>query len=66
MTIREAALAAAADGLTPAERQVVEAVLAEPARVAFGTVAELAGRSGTSGPTVVRVARKLGYDGYRA
>ena len=60
MTMRDAARAAAGDGLSPAERRVVEAVLAEPARVAFGTVAELAARSGTSGPTVVRVARKLG------
>lgn len=65
MTLRDAALAAAGNGLTTAERQVVEAVLAEPSRIAFGTVAELAARSGTSGPTVVRVARKLGFDGYR-
>jgi DNA-binding MurR/RpiR family transcriptional regulator len=64
MTLREAAAAAAAD-LTPAERRVVEAVLDGPERVAFGTVAELAARSDTSGPTVVRVARKLGFDGYR-
>lgn len=66
MTLRDAARAAADAGLSPAERRVVEAVLAEPARVAFGTVAELASRSGTSGPTVVRVARRLGFDGYRA
>ena len=64
MTLRDAARSAAAD-LSPAERLVVEAILAEPERVAFGTVAELAGRSATSGPTVVRVARKLGFDGYR-
>ena len=50
---------------SPAERRVVEAVLDDPERVAFGTVAELARRSETSGPTVVRVARKLGYEGYR-
>ena len=64
MTVLDAAKEAAA-GLTPAERAVAEAVLADPARVAFGTVAELAARSGTSGPTVVRVARKLGYAGFR-
>jgi DNA-binding MurR/RpiR family transcriptional regulator len=64
MTLRDAAQSAATD-LSPAERRVVEALLAEPERVAFGTVAELAGRSETSGPTVVRVARKLGYQGYR-
>lgn len=66
MTLREAARAAAEAGLSPAERLVLEAVLAEPERLAFGTVAELATRSGTSGPTVVRVARKLGYDGFRS
>lgn len=65
MPVRDAA-AAAAPGLTETERLVVEAVLADPAKVAFGTVAELAARSGTSGPTVVRVARKLGYSGYRS
>lgn len=65
MALRDDALAAAEAGLSPAERRVVEALLDEPARVAFGTVAELARRSGTSGPTVVRVARKLGFDGYR-
>jgi DNA-binding MurR/RpiR family transcriptional regulator len=64
MTLRDAAAAAAAD-LSPAERRVVESVLEVPDRVAFGTVAELASRSETSGPTVVRVARKLGYDGFR-
>lgn len=66
MGLREVAQAAAAGGLSPAERRVVEAVLSEPDRVAFGTVAELADRSDTSGPTVVRVARRLGFDGYRA
>lgn len=66
MTLRDAARLAADTGLSPAEKRVVEALLAEPARVAFGTVAELASRSSTSGPTVVRVARRLGFDGYRA
>jgi DNA-binding MurR/RpiR family transcriptional regulator len=64
VTVLDAAKAAAS-GLTPAERAVVDAVLAEPTGVAFGTVADLARRSGTSGPTVVRVARKLGFDGFR-
>jgi DNA-binding MurR/RpiR family transcriptional regulator len=65
VTLRDTAASAAEAGLTPAERRVVEAIVDEPSRVAFGTVAELAARSGTSGPTVVRVARKLGFDGYR-
>ena len=65
MALRDDAARAAERGLSPAERQVVHAVVGDPSRVAFGTVAQLAERSGTSGPTVVRVARKLGYDGYR-
>src|SRR5688500_12513158 len=50
--------------LTPAERRVAEAVLADPASVAFGTVAALARRAGTSGPSVLRFAAKLGFDGF--
>jgi DNA-binding MurR/RpiR family transcriptional regulator len=65
MALRDDVRAAAEAGLSTAERRVAEAVLEDPARVAFGTVAELARRSGTSGPSVVRVARKLGYDGFR-
>jgi len=50
--------------LTPGERLVAEVVLAEPQAVAFGTVAEVASRAGTSGPTVLRLATRLGYDGF--
>ena len=50
--------------LTAAERRVAEALVEDPARVAFGTVAELAERSGSSGPSVLRTATKLGYDGF--
>lgn len=56
----------AADTLTPAERRVGATVAADAAAVAFGTVADLAGRSGTSGPTVLRLAQKLGFDGFGA
>lgn len=56
----------AADTLTAAERRVATTVAAEPAAVAFGTVADLAGRTGTSGPTVLRLAQKLGFDGFAA
>jgi DNA-binding MurR/RpiR family transcriptional regulator len=51
-------------GLTPAERKVAATVLSDPEAVAFGTVADLARRAGTSGATVVRLAAKLGYDGF--
>ena len=53
-----------ADQLTPAERRVAEHVLAAPETVAFGTVALLASLTGTSGPTVLRLAKKLGYSGF--
>ena len=57
-------LVAAVPHLTPAERRVAETVVAEPTLVAFGTVAEVAARSSASGPTVVRFATKLGFDGF--
>ena len=57
-------IAAVGDRLTPAERRLAEAVLAEPTLLAFGTVSDLAERVGTSRPSVVRFANKLGFDGY--
>jgi DNA-binding MurR/RpiR family transcriptional regulator len=53
-----------ADRLTPAERKVAEILAGEPQTVAFGTVANVARRAGTSGPSVVRLAVKLGYVGF--
>jgi DNA-binding MurR/RpiR family transcriptional regulator len=50
--------------LTPAERRVADVVLRRPQSVAFGTVAEVATAAGASGATVVRLAGKLGYDGF--
>jgi DNA-binding MurR/RpiR family transcriptional regulator len=50
--------------LTPTDRRIAEAVLAEPTLLAFGTVSELADRVGTSRPSVVRFAHKLGFQGY--
>ena len=57
-------VAAVSSELTPAERRIAEEVLAEPTLLAFGTVSELAERVGTSRPTVVRFANKLGFDGF--
>jgi DNA-binding MurR/RpiR family transcriptional regulator len=54
----------AAPRFTAAERQVAQVVADDPKVVAFGTVAQLAERSGTSGPTVLRFAAKVGFDGY--
>ena len=63
MTFRDV-IAASADRLSPSERLVADAVAADPAAVAFGTVASVAARAGVSGPTVVRLAAKLGYEGF--
>lgn len=52
------------DILTRAERRVADAVLTRPQSVAFGTVADLARLTQTSGATVIRFANKLGFDGY--
>lgn len=57
-------VAEAGSELTPTERRIAEAVLAEPTLLAFGTVSDLAGRVGTSRPSIVRFANKLGFDGY--
>ncbi|MEU8764571.1 MurR/RpiR family transcriptional regulator [Streptomyces sp. NPDC048659] len=52
-------------GLAQAQRQVAEAVVADPAGCARMTVTELADHTATSETTVVRTARLLGYTGYR-
>jgi DNA-binding MurR/RpiR family transcriptional regulator len=54
----------AATRLTAAERRVAQTVDDDPKIVAFGTVAQLATHSGTSGPTVLRFAAKLGFSGF--
>jgi DNA-binding MurR/RpiR family transcriptional regulator len=59
-----AVIDAARGALTPAERRAAEVVLTSPELVAFGTVADLAARANTSGATVVRLAVKLGFDGF--
>ena len=57
-------IAAASEHLTPTDRRVAEAVLAEPTLLAFGTVSELADHVGTSRPSIVRFAHRLGFAGY--
>lgn len=52
--------------LTAAERRVAEVVLARPQLVGFGTVADLAEAAMAGAATVVRLAAKLGYDGFSA
>ena len=50
--------------LTVAERRVATAVLDAPQLVAFGTVADLARSAQVGAASVVRLANKLGFDGY--
>lgn len=57
-------VAAVVGELTPTERRIAEAVVAEPTLLAFGSVSDLAGRVGTSRPSIVRFATKLGFGGY--
>ncbi len=53
-----------ADRLTATERKIAAVLADEPQTIAFGTVAQVAQRAGTSGPSVVRLATKLGYEGF--
>jgi DNA-binding MurR/RpiR family transcriptional regulator len=57
-------IASVSGDLTPTQRRIAEAALAEPTLLAFGTVSDLADRVGTSRPSIVRFATKLGFEGY--
>lgn len=57
-------IAKAGANLTRSERRVAEVVLAQPQLVAFGTVSDLAETAQAGAATVVRLAGKLGYDGF--
>jgi len=50
--------------LTPAERRAAQLILDDPDSVIFGTVASLAAKARTSPASVMRLATKLGFDGY--
>jgi DNA-binding MurR/RpiR family transcriptional regulator len=50
--------------LTAAERRIAEVVLEAPQSIGFGTVAELARAAQVGAASVVRLATKLGFDGY--
>jgi len=52
--------------LTPSEAKIAQVILAEYPTSALGTAAALAKRAGVSDPTVVRLATKLGFDGFPA
>ena len=50
--------------LTAAERRIAEVILQTPQSIGFGTVAELAQSANVGAASVVRLATKLGFDGY--
>lgn len=52
--------------LTAAEQRVVDHLLGRPRQAIFETAEQLAEAAGTSDATVVRTARKLGYEGLAA
>jgi len=53
------------DSLTPAEKKVAEYVIAFPEEVTRHSIKILANKSKTSGASVVRLCKVLGYAGYR-
>lgn len=57
-------IATAGDRLTRTERRIAAAVVENPTLLAFGTVSDLADHVGTSRPSIVRFAMKLGFEGY--
>lgn len=60
----EERLRIALSGMTRAERQLASYMLGNFPVSVLGSVAEVAQAAGVSGPTVVRLVRKLGYSGY--
>jgi DNA-binding MurR/RpiR family transcriptional regulator len=66
MTNFAATIQVQADRLTPSERRLVTAVLAQPRQAALATVTDLARDAGVHEATVSRLARKLGFRGFAA
>lgn len=50
--------------LTPSEEKIVRLLLTDYPGAGLGSASSLARRAGVSDPTVVRLAMKLGYEGY--
>ena len=57
-------IATANTRLTPTDRRIAEAVISDPTLLTFGTVSGLAEKVGTSPPSIVRFATKLGFEGF--
>ena len=52
--------------LRPSERKAADFILAHPAEASQLTLAQTAEQAGVSQPTVIRLARALGFSGFRA
>lgn len=52
--------------LTPSEERIVQVLLTDYPAAGLGTATSLAKRAGVSDPTVVRLAMKLGFEGFPA
>jgi len=57
-------LAEAASSFTQAEQRAAQLLEKDQPLVAFGSLAEVAAAAGTSGPSVLRMATKLGFSGF--
>ncbi len=51
--------------LPPAERRVAEHILDDPAAASLITISTMSDATGASPATIVRLARRVGFDGYR-
>ena len=51
--------------MTPAESEVVQYILHHPEKAAELSVHELSARAFSSSATIVRMCRRLGFDGYK-
>jgi len=57
-------IAPVSEKLTPTERRITALLHEDATILAFGTVSDLAARVGTSRPSIVRFATKLGFQGF--
>lgn len=57
-------IAPVSNSLTPTERRICAVLLEDATLLAFGNVSDIAERVGTSRPSIVRFANKLGFDGF--
>lgn len=64
MTFRDV-VAQQEHNLSASDQQVIQVLLSDPATMAFLSAAEIAERVGVHESTVVRLAKKLGYEGYK-